>query len=185
MLYICRSQSHISFISIKAIIYVTGKAMLFTLTVFHLNPSSPSLTSGFGRTNPFKFSKGKIMTFDDILANRRNDLIKVGSTTGVTRGSLYLTDTYVRLSNPYLGTTKSGEALAFFNQMEVLNPKFCLPGDSGALVFMPLKHDELHCMGLVLGFTSYASCLVTPIEKVFEKLELKSQNFFDFSCGQH
>lgn len=124
------------------------------------------------------------MKFKDVIANRRNDVIKVGSKTGITRGSLYLTDTFVRLSNPGM-VAKSGEALAFFNQMEVFNPGFFLPGDSGALVFMPLKDDELHCMGLAIGHTSYSSCLVTPIEHVFEKLRLDSKSFIDFSCEQH
>ena len=182
MLYICRSQSHISFISIKAIIYVTGKAMLFTWTVFHLNPSSPSLTSGFGQKNPLNFSKGKIMTLKDVIANRRNDLIKVGSKTGVTRGSLYLTDSFFRHKNIDM-VTKSGETLTFFKQMEVA--VFFQPGDSGALVFMPLKDNELHCMGLAIGYTSYSSCIVTPIQPVFEKLGLNPQSFIDFSCRRH
>lgn len=124
------------------------------------------------------------MSVDNVIANRRSDLIKVGSQTGVTRGMLYLTDTFVRISNREM-ILPGGEKLEFYNQIEVQSlggsSAFFDLGDSGALVFMPLKDDELHCMGLAIGRTTYFSCLVTPIENVFKELHLDPKGFIDFT----
>ena len=73
----------------------------------------------------------------------------------------------------------------FFNQIEILSvtkyEQFFKGGDSGSLVFMPLGNvPELYCIGLAVGWTSYDSCIVTPIENVFKKLDLPAK-FIDYS----
>ena len=73
----------------------------------------------------------------------------------------------------------------FFNQIEIASVKGCTrffdAGDSGSLVFMPRDDGpELYCIGLAIGWTSYHSCIVTPIENVFDKLGLPVK-FMDFS----
>ena len=78
------------------------------------------------------------------------------------------------------------EKVEFFNQIEVASiqgyTQFFDAGDSGSLVFMPRDDHgpELYCIGLAIGWTSYHSCIVTPIENVFEKLGLPAK-FMDFS----
>ena len=126
------------------------------------------------------------MPFGDVVANKNSGVIKVGSQTGITRGVLYLTDSYVRASNREM-ILPDGNKVEFFNQIEVLSLSggtvFFDLGDSGSLVFMPSKDGELLCVGLAIGRTSYFSCMVTPIEKVFEELQLDSKCFFDFATN--
>ena len=118
------------------------------------------------------------MTRDELRQNRRTDVIKVGSQSGLTRGSLYLTETFVRVSNRDM-ILPGGDKVEFYNQMEIQShagsKAFFELGDSGSLVFMPLKDNELHCIGLAIGKTSYSSCLVTPISAVLERLGLKGK----------
>ena len=124
------------------------------------------------------------MTRDELRENRRTGVIKVGSQSGLTRGSLYLTETFVRVSNRDM-VLPGGDKVEFYTQMEIQSyagsKAFFELGDSGSLVFMPLKNNELHCIGLAIGKTSYSSCLVTPINAVLERLGLKDK-LVQFGC---
>ena len=90
--------------------------------------------------------------------------------------SLYLTETFVRNREMILPGEKRVE---FYNQMEIQShagsEAFFEFGDSRSLVFMALKNNELHCIDLAIGRTSYSSCLVTPISSVLDKLGLQDQ----------
>ena len=116
---------------------------------------------------------------------RRNDVIKIGSQSGLTRGSLYLNGVYVRTNNREM-VLPDEKKVEFFNQMEIQShygsKAFFELGDSGSLVFMPLKNNELHCIGLAIGKTSYLSCIVTPIDEVLRRLELNPQ-FVNFGVA--
>lgn len=73
--------------------------------------------------------------------------------------------------------------IPFYNQIEILSLNdstvFFDLGDSGSLVFIPIE-DELYCVGLAIGRTSYYSCLVTPIEHVLKALNLNEDSLMDF-----
>jgi hypothetical protein len=84
--------------------------------------------------------------------------------------------------------------IRFFGQLEVLpridptQPSdsiqaFVSSGDSGALVFA--IHNEnpivLKCIGMVVAKTSYGSCLMTPIDKVLDALDLPYNCLSKFS----
>ena len=131
-----------------------------------------------GFSSALKFTSGKVLVRDELKDNRRTDVIKVGSQSGLTRGSLYLTETFVRINNREM-ILPGGERVEFYNQMEIQShagsKAFFELGDSGSLVFMALRNDELHCLGLAIGKTSYSSCLVTPISAVLDKLGLRDQ----------
>ena len=75
------------------------------------------------------------------------------------------------------------QSAELYNQLEIIpdvdSAKFFDPGDSGALVFMHLNDQDLYCVGLAVGCTSYGSCVVTPIESVFQELGLPAQ----FCCS--
>ena len=106
-------------------------------------------------------------------------MIKVGARTGLTRGCLYSHGLYARQQNDIAGS----QSPELYNQLEVIpdgdSAKFFDLGDSGALVFMHLNDQDLYCVGLAVGCTSYGSCIVTPIESVFKELGLAAQ----FCCS--
>ena len=105
-------------------------------------------------------------------------VLKIGSRTGLTKGKLYSYGTCVR-RHPMRNTDEC--KFEFYNQIEVVpfteSMKFFDLGDSGSLLFMLLNDNELYCVGLAIGCTSYGSCIVTPIEYFFKKLQLP-QKFF-------
>ena len=135
-----------------------------------------SFTSGFSSDNPPRFQKGKIIPLKELAQCWRSEVIKVGAKTGLTRGSLYSYGLYVRRQHQD-GIEEHGPEL--FNQLEIIpvsdSTKFFDQGDSGALVFMHLNDQDLYCIGLAVGCTSYGSCIVTPIEHVFNELKLPAQ----------
>lgn len=139
---------------------------------------SPESQAAAGFPSTLKFTSGKVLTRAELKENRRTDVIKVGSQSGLTRGSLYLTESFIRINNREM-ILPGGETVEFYNQMEIQShagsKAFFELGDSGSLVFMALKNNELHCIGLAIGKTSYSSCLVTPISDVLHRLGLQDQ----------
>ena len=106
-------------------------------------------------------------------------MTKVGASTGLTAGRLYSYGTFVRQLNHEQNLHNDRQRAGFFNQLEIVTnsglAKFFDLGDSGALVFMPLNDLDWYCIGLAVGCTSYGSCIVTPIEYVFESLQLSAK----------
>ena len=138
--------------------------------------------TGFSR-QPF-FTSGEIATNIPERA-RRQHVVKYGSESGFTLGTLQLFQAHARYDNislviedgyePHDMTTVN--RFRMFGQLEVYstcNEPFAVVGDSGSLVFM-LKdnyEDDLVCVGMVVGTSTHGSCIITPIADVLRAFNL-------------
>lgn len=124
------------------------------------------------------------MSGEELRRNRDKVVLKFGSQTGLTRGIIELEGTYLKPFSRKMKHETIGN-VEMFNQIEVRSYRdpepFFLLGDSGSLVFIRID-DELRCIGLAIGLTNYHSCIVTPIDKVLESLQL-GQEFLNFSAS--
>jgi hypothetical protein len=117
--------------------------------------------------------------------NFRKQVIKVGASSGLTLGSLRMGRSCAQIIDERDVTIEGSFSVTLFKQLEVLpridpsqpsdsRQAFVSSGDSGALVFA--IHNEnpmiLKCIGMVVASTSYGSCLMTPIDKVLDALNL-------------
>ena len=139
-------------------------------------------STGFSR-QPF-FRSGEIV--ESIQArSRRHHLVKYGSESKFTAGTLKLFQTHARLENISLDIEEgfgphdmtSVNRFRMFGQLEVYSntgETFAKMGDSGSLVFMLRnnKEDDLVCIGMVVGMSSHGSCIMTPISNVLSALNL-------------
>ncbi|XP_056002635.1 uncharacterized protein LOC125659834 isoform X2 [Ostrea edulis] len=135
-----------------------------------------------------EYSKGATRDYRKEQKNRMNSCIKCGTGSGLTRGLLRLNglagrcrDTTFSLTNP-----PSQSQSTYLSQLEIVGTPqkaFAAAGDSGALVFQvdpPATEDgddQLVCIGMVVGGTSYYTTVVTPIEPVLEALNVKMHVF--------
>ncbi|XP_048749724.2 uncharacterized protein LOC125661672 isoform X2 [Ostrea edulis] len=148
--------------------------------------------AGFSVQHVPHFSNGQMEKISNF--NFRKQVIKVGASSGLTLGSLkmgrscanIIDDCGVKIDNSFV--------VRYFGQLEVLpridpthpsdsRQAFASSGDSGALVFA--IHNEnpivLKCIGIVVAKTSYGSCLMTPIDKVLDALDLPYNCLSKFS----
>ncbi|XP_053391564.1 uncharacterized protein LOC128554324 [Mercenaria mercenaria] len=137
--------------------------------------------AGFSHTNFPAFDDGSVMdartfTTENFASER---VIKFGKVTGLTKGSLELDCTAVKvvdeekLTIEYNGRTVSK---VMQNQLKINSHSlktFFHIGDSGSAVFLVDKQNKLHCIGMAIGLLSDLSCLVTPIQVVLSELEKK------------
>ena len=125
------------------------------------------------------------MTYEELKRFGGRQVIKFGSETGLTQGVIAMWGTDIRSDNQDMELPNKKEKIGFFNQIEIgslqYHSSFFDAGDSGSLVFIKYgKGPEVKCIGLAVGWTSYHSCLVTPIEDVFKKIGLPAK-FIDDS----
>ena len=129
------------------------------------------------------FASGKVQIGDIPQNQRRNCVIKYGNVSKLTAGHLHLSGLHVRSVNEELGITECSGGMEctkkfkMFYQQEIKSSSsypFFEAGDSGALVFMlnDPEGNDLHCIGIAIGVTSYQSCIMTPIDAVLSKLQL-------------
>ena len=114
---------------------------------------------------------------------RRNHVVKYGSESKFTTGTLQLNETHVRLENISLAIEEGygqqdmtvSNAFLMYGQYEV-KPRseepFAVAGDSGSLVLMLRNNceNDLVCIGMVIGISTHGSCIVTPIGNVLDAL---------------
>lgn len=118
-------------------------------------------------------------TFDNAYIKERIDekdvkktIIKFGCKTGLTRGAFRLKGCSVRIAEQ---TPFNSPNVVMKNQYEILSigpTNFFQPGDSGSAVFLVDDNNQLHCIGIAIGCTSYNSAIVTPIVPVLNALGL-------------
>ena len=132
------------------------------------------------------FPRQPVFTSGQISTNiRRQQVVKYGSESKFTIGTLQLCETHARLENIDLAIEEGygphdmtvSNRFRMFGQYEIYstcNEPFAKPGDSGSLVFMlrDNNEDDLVCIGMVIGTWSHGSCIVTPIEHVLRALNL-------------
>jgi hypothetical protein len=108
----------------------------------------------------------------------------VGAKTGLTIGSLKYENSCARPVHQDVNVGNNFRS-TFYNQFEVI-PKidsslpsetkqlFLDKGDSGALIFIIKNNNPpvLKCIGMAVACTSYGSGIVTPIESIFQTLQL-------------
>ncbi|XP_062590219.1 uncharacterized protein LOC134251817 [Saccostrea cucullata] len=146
-----------------------------------ISPEEISKT-GFSEYNMPRFDNGEMEQVTQ--SNFRQQALKVGAKSGLTIGSLKIGNSCARILyydiqvGNYFSTT-------FYKQMEVIpqldysqtsesREPFLDNGDSGSFVYL-IAHPEpvvLKCIGLAFAKTSHGTCLMTPIDKVFEALGL-------------
>jgi hypothetical protein len=150
-----------------------------------------SLT-GFSKQRVPHFSNGQIEQISTF--NFRKQVIKVGATSGLTIGWLRVGISCAHIMDDCDVNIDECFKIRLFGQLEVLpridpmqpsdtRQAFVSSGDSGALVFA-IHNDNpivLKCIGMVVAKTSYGSCLMTPIDKVLDALDLPYNCLSKFS----
>ena len=116
---------------------------------------------------------------------REKPLIKSGTTTGLTQGYFKLNGLEVRIHNGPLsygdGTSKHIVIRGQYEIKKQIQPYFFDKGDSGSAVFVK-NDEELICIGLAIGTTSFGNTVVTPIGAVLDALKLKESQITRFHC---
>lgn len=137
---------------------------------------------GYDLQKPPLYSSGDIVAHIDN-GMKGHQLIKFGATTGLTRGLLAVDGCHVRVENKELKLeetvygNKVSKTFEMYNQHEIEsvgNKIFFQEGDSGAFVYMLCDNnpEDLRCIGMAIGITSYRSCIMTPILNVLQELGL-------------
>lgn len=137
---------------------------------------------GYDLQKPPLYSSGDIVAHIDN-GMKGHQLIKFGATTGLTRGLLAVDGCHVRVENKELKLeetvygNKVSKTFEMYNQHEIEsvgNKIFFQEGDSGAFVYMLCDNnpEDLRCIGMAIGITSYRSCIMTPIINVMQELGL-------------
>ena len=110
-------------------------------------------------------------------------MVKVGMTSGITKGYLHVDGTSVRVSDIDLTLdqtpfgTLHEKVLRQYEIIPLNGQSFAGHGDSGALVFLvdntgPENQEKLTCIGMLIGCTNYLTGIVTPIGDVLQALNL-------------
>ncbi|XP_062586416.1 uncharacterized protein LOC134248014 [Saccostrea cucullata] len=141
-------------------------------------------SKGFSKDHPLEYRSGEIRDLRRQLSgeHRFKTCVKVGSSSGLTKGVLHLKSTSVRLESHTL--TEQSLNFVIHKQLEICAQAdhfFATNGDSGALVFQvepgsSPTDDKLVCIGMIIGVNSYGYCLVTPINDVLEHLPIPNKN---------
>ncbi|XP_021369415.1 uncharacterized protein LOC110460688 [Mizuhopecten yessoensis] len=126
-----------------------------------------------------RFESGDIHVYSDKFDTDLR-INKFGATTHATRGVISSDGTFARPLTTDLELQGQPDVCVMKNQMEVYSlqghSNFLLPGDSGSGVFvvnkLPTGEQNLTCIGLAIGSTSYGSAVVTPIAAVLDALGL-------------
>ncbi|XP_061169377.1 uncharacterized protein LOC133178672 [Saccostrea echinata] len=139
---------------------------------------------GFSKNNPPEYKSGEIRDLRGQLSglHRFKTCIKVGSSSGLTKGVLHLNSACVRRQSYTL--TGQTQNVVIHNQLEICPQAdhfFATSGDSGALVFqiepgISSADDKLICIGMIIGVNSYGYCLATPINEVLERLPISNKS---------
>ncbi|XP_061180562.1 uncharacterized protein LOC133189170 [Saccostrea echinata] len=148
--------------------------------------------AGFSSAQGPHFSNGQIEQISTF--NFRKQVIKIGASSGITLGWLRTGRSCAQIIDDYDIDIDGLFRIRLFGQLEVLpridpsqssdsHQPFVRSGDSGALVFSICNDNPivLKCIGIVVAMTSYGACLMTPIDKVLDALDLKYDCFSKFS----
>jgi len=100
--------------------------------------------------------------------DRRSDVVKFGRTTGLTKGSFQLDGMQVAVRDLRANIGTNNQVQLLFKRIyKVLScgisDSFFQRGDSGSGVFLVDKEENLHCIGIAIGCTSYGTAVVEPI----------------------
>lgn len=112
-------------------------------------------------------------------------ILKVGASSGITLGSLKIGTSSAQIIDDFDVTVDNSFRIKVYGQLEVIpridpsqecgpHQAFLNDGDSGAFVFIIANENPLvlKCIGMAIAKTSHGSCLLTPINKIFDKLGL-------------
>jgi hypothetical protein len=119
----------------------------------------------------------------------------VGAASGITLGSLKIGRSSAQIIDDADVNVDNSFRIRVFGQLEVIpridpsHPSdttqcFLHDGDSGAIVFAITNENPLvlKCIGMAIAKTSYGSCLLTPIDKIFDQLKLPYKSLSTFSA---
>ncbi|KAL3888017.1 hypothetical protein ACJMK2_000401 [Sinanodonta woodiana] len=147
-----------------------------------LNPNEV-LNAGFDLTKPPSFLGGSVRMITDFSEVQGKRVIKCGKATGLTKGSLALNGTMIKIEDCYLPfpegiTWNELNGVVMKNQYQVENNRypFSTFGDSGAGVYLvENEHNNLSLIGINIGLLNNYS-IVTPIGFVLESLRLQPED---------
>ncbi|KAL3878070.1 hypothetical protein ACJMK2_035703 [Sinanodonta woodiana] len=147
-----------------------------------LNPGQ-LLDAGFGLKTPPSFLGGTVRMDIDFSDAQGKRVIKSGSTTGLTKGSLALNGMMIRIQDcryhfPERMNWNELCSVVMKNQYMVQNHRypFCTYGDSGAGVYLvENEQNKLSLIGILVGLLNEYS-IVTPIGPVLESLHLSPED---------
>ncbi|XP_062607835.1 uncharacterized protein LOC134269648 [Saccostrea cucullata] len=144
--------------------------------------SEQIMETGFSENNMPQFENGEMEQIKKF--NFRKPVLKIGAKSGLTIGSLKIGRSSARIHD-YEVEVGNNFSTTLYKQMEVI-PQYDLSqtsdsrepfldyGDSGSFVYFISQENPvvLKCIGLAVAKTSHGTCLMTPIDKVFEALDL-------------
>ena len=120
----------------------------------------------------------------DVNVFREKPLLKSGTSTGLTRGFFKLNGLEVRIHNGPLsygdGTSRDVVMRGQYEIQKQVYPYFFDKGDSGSAVFVK-DGNELICIGLAIGITSFGTTVVTPIGEILDALGLLENQVTKFN----
>ncbi|XP_061193842.1 uncharacterized protein LOC133202077 [Saccostrea echinata] len=148
---------------------------------FPLTLANQLYSAGFDPNKPPVFT-GEVVNVPDPTVSSRipgklDSVIKYGSKTGFTIGSLYFNGAHIRFVNE-TGELPDKTPVHMCNQIEIQSLPhgiFFEPGDSGAFVFCINPDKTLSCIGMAIGSTSKGSCFVTPMVRILDSFGLRRE----------
>ncbi|XP_062596547.1 uncharacterized protein LOC134257998, partial [Saccostrea cucullata] len=122
---------------------------------------------------------GEVVNIPDTIVSSRipekmDSVIKYGSKTGFTIGSLYYNGAHIRFVDD-TGELPDKTPVHMCNQIEIQSlphGMFFEPGDSGSFVFCINPDKTLSCIGMAIGSTTKGSCFVTPMTRILDSFGL-------------
>ncbi|XP_062588287.1 uncharacterized protein LOC134249951 [Saccostrea cucullata] len=143
---------------------------------------------GFSLKNIPEYSTGNTRDYLKEQTKRTNLCIKCGARSGLTKGTLCVSGMAARCRDVRLNLTNppTQNTCLYLSQLEIFGipqKPFAVSGDSGALVFQvdprnsAEEDDQLYCIGMIVGGTSYYSTVVIPIEPILKVFNVKMQTF--------
>ena len=116
--------------------------------------------------------------------DRNHSVVKYGCGSGLTSSHVRLNGMHARVYHDSLafkrrvGGVDRIKQFMLYNQYEVhssTRQPFCEPGDSGSFVFKVNGNSELECIGMVVGISSYGSCMMTSIKDILKVFNLPEE----------
>ncbi|XP_052265223.1 uncharacterized protein LOC127867805 isoform X2 [Dreissena polymorpha] len=151
-------------------------------------PEQVLKNAGFCNNSRPNFERGHILSWTELFDDKNDggtQVLKFGATTGLTLGHIYGECAYAHQEG--YQNCRDNERITLLHQLEILGAYgsphgFFRAGDSGSLVFVS-RETDLQCVAIAIGYTSYGSCIATPIEAVFEAIG-PGIKFVDFTLCQ-
>ncbi|XP_061185256.1 uncharacterized protein LOC133193326 [Saccostrea echinata] len=136
--------------------------------------------AGFEDHDSLFFCDGKTAFVSEFT---RDKVLKVGATTGITRGELHYMHPEASIDQKEGFVSEREFRLSGQIEIRPLGCEYFIKkGDSGSFVFLVEDGSPpmLKCVGMAVAFTSHKTCLMTPISNILKSLNLSASQLTKF-----